>query len=76
MSDARVPVFLTVGEVAERWRCSERHVRDEIGRKRLKATKPSREWLITLADVEAFERAVSNVRASPKRTRAPRRRVA
>lgn len=76
MTDTRVPAFLTVPEVALRWRCSERHVRDEIGRRRLKATKPSREWLIALADVEAFEQAVSNIRSSPKRTRAPRRRAA
>lgn len=76
MADARVPAFLTVAEVAERWRLSERHVRDEIGRKRLRALKFGKEWRIKPADLDAYEASLTNVRPTVKRTRAPRRRVA
>lgn len=76
MTDTRVPAFLTVAEVAERWRTSERHVRDEIGRKKLRAHKFGKEWRIKPSELDAYENSLMNVRPTAKRTRAPRRRVA
>lgn len=67
--------FLTVFEVAERWRIKPRSVRDEIVRKRLPATKIGGQWLVKPADVEAFEQSQMNVRPIAKRTRAPKRRA-
>lgn len=68
--------YLTVPEVAERWRVSNRHVRDEIGRKRLRAAKIGGQWLITPADLETFEASRLNVPRTPKRTRPPQKRGA
>lgn len=68
--------FLTVFEVAERWRLTARAVRDEIKRKRLRATKIGGQWLVKPEDVEAFEVTQMNVRPSIKRTRPPKRRSA
>lgn len=67
--------YLTVPEVAQRWRLKERSVRQEIGRGNLRAIKVGGQWLITPADVEAFEATRVNVRPVPKRTRAPKRRA-
>ena len=68
--------FLTVDELAARWHLTPRAVRDEIGRKRLVASKIGGQWLIRPADVEAFERSRQNVTQTPKRTRPPKRRAA
>lgn len=68
--------FLTVDEVAERWRIKARSVRDEINRMNLRATKIGGQWLIKPEDVAALEELRANVRKTPKRTRAPRRRGA
>lgn len=68
--------FLTVDEVAERWHLKPRSVRDEIGRKRLRATKIGGQWLIRPEDVASFEVSRMNVRPSVKRTRTPRKRSA
>lgn len=76
MTGDAAPDFLLVPEVAARWRMSERHVRDEIGRKRLRALKFGKEWRIRPADLDAYEASLMNVRPTTKRTRAPRRRVA
>lgn len=75
-TEAVTGVFLTVPDIAARWHLTDRAVRDEINRKRLRATKIGGQWLITLADVEAFELSRMNVVPTVKRTRAPRRRSA
>lgn len=66
--------FLTVDDVAARWRIKARSVRDEINRKHLRATKVGGHWLISLDDVKALEQLRMNVSQTPKRTRPPRRR--
>lgn len=66
--------FLTVDDVATRWRIKPRSVRDEINRKHLRATKVGGHWLISLADVQELERQRMNVPQTPKRTRPPRKR--
>lgn len=68
--------FLTVDDVAERWRIKPRSVRDEINRKQLRATKVGGHWLIALDDVQALEAMRMNVPRTPKRTRPPRKRSA
>lgn len=68
--------FLTVPEVAERWRLSNRHVRDAIGRKHLRAIKIGGHWLIAPADLESYEASRLNVPRTPKRTRLPQKRGA
>lgn len=68
--------YLTVPQVAERWHLTARAVRDHIDRKQLRATKIGGQWLIKPADVESFEASQANVKTTPKRTRAPRKRVA
>lgn len=68
--------FWTVDKVAERWHIKPRSVRDEILRKRLRATKIGGQWLIKPEDVAAFEVSRMNVRPTVKRTRAPRKRGA
>lgn len=68
--------LLTVDQVAARWHLTPRAVRDEIGRKRLKAMKIGGQWLLSPEDVKAFEVSRMNVRPSEKRTRLPRKRVA
>ncbi|MCW2496374.1 helix-turn-helix domain-containing protein [Jatrophihabitans sp.] len=73
MTDAE---FLDVEQLAERWHLTARAVRDEIGRKRLRATKIGGQWLVRPVDVETFERSRMNVVPAAKRTRAPRKRVA
>lgn len=68
--------FLTVPEVAERWHVTDRAVRDEIGRKRLRAAKIGGQWLITPDDLAVFEASRLNVPRTPKRTRPPQKRGA
>lgn len=68
-------VFLTVAEIAARWRLKERSVREEIGRNRLRATKIGGQWLVRPADLESFEQSRMNVKPTVKRTRPPRRRT-
>lgn len=68
--------FLTVEEVADRWRCSGRAVRDAIARQELAATFRGGRWLIAPEDVEASEEQHRNIPRVQKRTRRPRKRVA
>lgn len=68
--------FMTVDEVAARWRIKARSVRDEINRKRLRATKICGQWRIRPEDVADLERLNMNVPQTAKRTRPPRRRGA
>lgn len=68
--------FLTVPEIAGRWRLTARAVRDEISRNRLRAAKIGGQWLITPADLETFEQSRLNVPRTAKRTRPPQKRRA
>lgn len=55
------PTRLTVSEVADELRCSERHVNDEIRRLNLRATKVGGRWLIDPDDISAYVDAKANV---------------
>lgn len=59
---------LTVPEVAEQLRCSERFVLDEIRRKNLRASKIGGAWKLTPEDVERYENAKANVPAVRRRS--------
>ncbi len=63
---------LTVSEVAERWRCSNRAVHDAIRAGRLPAMKVAGHWLIEPDAVDAYEVSRMNVAPVQKRTRRPR----
>ena len=49
------PVFLTIRELAERWRYSERQIRRLLKHQRIGAHRFGRSWRIALEDVEAYE---------------------
>lgn len=51
-------LYLTLPELAQRWRCSERALRGRIARGTLEAVRfpGSRPWLVSVAVVEAMER--------------------
>ena len=67
---------LTIGELAQTWRCGPRAVLNAIERGELRATKIGGRWLVDAQDVETYEQAKANVQpARPKRTRAPRPRA-
>lgn len=68
--------WITVGEQAEKWRCSPDAIYSAIDAKRLPATKIAGRWLLAPEDVTAFERANRSITVTAKRTRAPRKRVA
>lgn len=55
------PTRLTISEVADELRCSERHVQDEISRRNLRATKLGGRWLTDRADLETYVEAKANV---------------
>ena len=52
------PTRLTVSEVADELRCSERHVNDEIRRLNLRATKVGGKWLTDITDLDAVSAEV------------------
>ena len=60
---------LTVAELSEEWRCSQRRILDLIRGHKLPATKPGKRWLVTLEDAQAFKAATSNVPALTRRRR-------
>lgn len=68
---------LTTGDLARTWRCGNRAVLNAIARGELRATMIGGRWLVNPEDAAAYERTRANVQpARPKRTRAPRARVA
>ncbi len=62
--------LLTVAEVAERLRMSERFVRDEISRGNLRGAKVGRRWRIPETALDAYIAANMNVAVQDR----PRRR--
>lgn len=72
MNDA----LLTVPEVADRLRSSQRFVADAIRRGDLAASKIGRRWVIADADVAAFLAAHRNVPAESRPRQRRNRRVA
>ena len=63
-------VDLTVAEVAERWRCSQRHVLDLIRSGRLNATKPGRRYLVAVTEADRFKASTAtNPAPLPRRRR-------
>lgn len=66
--------LLTVPEVAERLRSSERFIADAIRRGDLPASKVGRRWVVDDSDVDTYLAAHRNVTTSRPRQR--RRRVA
>lgn len=52
---------LTISEVADELRCSERHVSDEIRRKNLRAVKVGGRWLTDATDLASYIDAKANV---------------
>lgn len=55
--------LLTVPEVAEVLKCSDRFVLDELRRKNLRGSKTGAGWRVTEADVDVYVEAHMNVRA-------------
>ena len=55
--------LLTVHEVAERLKCSDRFVADELRRKNLRGSKVAGGWRISEVDVDLYIEAHANVRA-------------
>lgn len=55
--------LLTPAEVAERLKCSERFVKDELRRKNLRGIKVACSWRISEIDVDVYLAAHANVRA-------------
>ena len=66
MSDLDV---LTVPEVATKLRKTERFVRDELGRGRLRGSRFGGAWHVRPADLAAYIEANMNIRAVEKRVR-------
>ena len=57
--------FLTIGELAERWRCSERHIYDLIAGRQLVARNIGRKrYVIAAEDAEQFIEARRTVKAA------------
>ena len=54
--------LLTPHEVAERLKCSDRFVLDELRRKNLRGSKTGAGWRISEADVDVYIEAHMNVR--------------
>lgn len=54
--------LLTVPEVAEQLRCSDRHVLDELRRKNLRGSKTKAGWRVTEVDIDVYVEAHMNVR--------------
>jgi excisionase family DNA binding protein len=54
--------LLTVHEVAEILKCSDRFVADELRRKNLRGIKVATQWRISEADVDTYLEAHANVR--------------
>lgn len=59
--------LLTVPEVAERLRMSERFVLDELRRKNLRGSRFGGAWHVDVADLEVYIEAHANVRPVEKR---------
>jgi excisionase family DNA binding protein len=55
--------LLTVPEVAERLKCSDRFVLDELRRKNLRGSKVAASWRVAETDVDIYIEAHANVRA-------------
>lgn len=53
--------LLTVPDAAERLRCSERFVLDELRRKNLRGSKTGAGWRLTEADIDVYIEAHMNV---------------
>lgn len=56
-------LLLTVPEAAERLRCSDRFVLDELRRKNLRGSKTGAGWRIAETDIDIYIEAHMNVRA-------------
>lgn len=54
--------LLTVAEVAERLKCSERFVLDELRRKNLRGSRLGAGWRVDEGDLETYVEAQMNVR--------------
>ncbi|HRD62914.1 helix-turn-helix domain-containing protein [uncultured Nocardioides sp.] len=54
--------WLTPSEAAEEMRCSERFVKDELRRKKLRGIKTGAGWRISPADIDVYMDAKANVR--------------
>lgn len=54
--------LLTVPEVSERLKCSDRFVLDELRRKNLRGSKVAGGWRVAEADIDAYIAAHANVR--------------
>lgn len=54
--------LLTVPEVAERLKCSDRFVLDELRRKNLRGSKVAASWRVSEVDVDIYIAAHANVR--------------
>lgn len=67
---------MTVEELAARWRCSERFIRDEIARGTLPARRIGRRLVVDQADATTYEQARATVTATTRRARRPRARTA
>lgn len=55
--------LLTVSEVSERLKCSDRFVLDELRRKNLRGSKVAGGWRVNEADVDVYVEAHANVRS-------------
>lgn len=53
--------LLTVAEVSERLRCSERFVADELRRKNLRGSKTGAGWRVSVTDLDTYLDAKANV---------------
>lgn len=54
--------LLTVPEVAEKLKCSDRFVLDELRRKNLRGSKVAASWRVSETDVDIYIEAHANVR--------------
>lgn len=54
-------ILLTPPEVAERLKCSDRFVLDELRRKNLRGSKTGAGWRVSEADVDVYIEAHMNV---------------
>lgn len=50
------PTVYTVKELTERWKCSRDVIQDLLADGRLKGFKVGRNWRISLAEIERYER--------------------
>jgi excisionase family DNA binding protein len=57
-----VTALLTPQEVAERLQCSDRFVKDELRRKRLRGIKTGAGWRVSEVDLDIYIESHANVR--------------